>query len=65
LGWSQSKSTGFPAYNSTIPKDTATIGRILLENGYRTSWFGKEHNTPTYQAEPSWSFRPVANWNGL
>src|SRR5262249_30712602 len=28
------QSTGFPGYNSIIPKDKATIGRILLENGY-------------------------------
>jgi hypothetical protein len=42
-------ATGFPGYNSIIGKDTATIGRILRENGYRTSWFGKDHNTPTYQ----------------
>jgi arylsulfatase len=41
-------ATGFPGYNSVIGKDNATIGRILLENGYRTSWFGKDHNTPTY-----------------
>jgi len=44
------QSTGFPGYNSVIAKDKATIGRILLENGYSTSWFGKDHNTPTYQA---------------
>ena len=30
-------STGFSGYNSVIGKDNATIGRILLENGYRTS----------------------------
>jgi arylsulfatase A-like enzyme len=44
------QSTGFPGYNSVIPKDKATIGRILLENGYSTSWFGKDHNTPVYTA---------------
>jgi arylsulfatase len=44
------QSTGFPGYNSVIPRDKATIGRILVENGYATSWFGKDHNTPTYQA---------------
>jgi len=44
------QSTGFPGYDSIITKDKATIGRILLENGYATSWFGKDHNTPTYQA---------------
>jgi arylsulfatase len=49
-------STGFPGYNSIIPKNSATIGRILQENGYRTSWFGKEHNTPTYQASQAGPF---------
>src|SRR5437899_10735648 len=41
-------STGYPGYDSVIPKDKATIGEILKENGYATSWFGKNHNTPTY-----------------
>ena len=50
------QATGFPGYNSILPKDTATIGRILLENGYRTSWFGKDHNTPTYQASQAGPF---------
>jgi arylsulfatase len=43
-------ATGYPGYNSYIGKDSATIGRILLDNGYRTSWFGKDHNTPTWTA---------------
>ena len=30
------QSTGFPGYNSIIGKDKATIGRILLDNGYAT-----------------------------
>jgi len=50
------QSTGFPGYNSIIPKDSATIGRILLENGYRTAWYGKDHNTPTYQASQAGPF---------
>jgi arylsulfatase A-like enzyme len=55
------QATGFPGYNSIIPKDSATIGRILQENGYRTSWFGKDHNTPTYQASQAGPFdqRPI------
>ena len=57
-------ATGFPGYNSVIGKDSATIGRILLENGYRTSWFGKDHNTPTYR-EPGRAVRPVADRHGL
>jgi arylsulfatase len=44
------QSTGFPGYNSIIPKDKATIGEILKENGFATSWFGKDHNTPTFTA---------------
>jgi arylsulfatase A-like enzyme len=44
------QATGFPGYNSVIAKDKTTIGRILLDNGYATSWFGKDHNTPTFQA---------------
>jgi arylsulfatase len=44
------QATGFPGYNSIIAKDKATIGRILLDNGYATSWFGKNHNTPAFEA---------------
>ena len=44
------QSTGFPGYNSIIGVDNATIGRILLDNGYATSWFGKDHNTPAFAA---------------
>ncbi len=49
-------ASGFPGYNSIISRDSATIGRILRENGYRTSWFGKNHNTPTYQASQAGPF---------
>jgi len=42
-------STGFPGYNTLIQKDAATIGTVLRENGYATSWFGKNHNTPVFQ----------------
>src|SRR5262249_12147889 len=39
----------YPGYDSVIGKDSATIGRILKDNGYATSWIGKNHNTPSYQ----------------
>src|SRR5271170_1398872 len=42
-------STGFPGYDSIIGPEHATIGRILKDNGYATSWFGKDHNTPDFQ----------------
>ncbi|WP_436637973.1 arylsulfatase [Microbaculum sp. FT89] len=50
------QSTGFSGYNSIIDKDKATIGRILLDNGYNTSWFGKDHNTPAFEASQSGPF---------
>jgi len=49
-------STGFPGYNTIIPKDAATIGTILKENGYSTSWFGKNHNTPVFEESTAGPF---------
>ncbi len=49
-------ATGFPGYDSYIGKDSATIGRILLENGYRTAWYGKDHNTPTWDGSQAGPF---------
>ena len=50
------QSTGYPGYNSIIDRDKATIGRMLLDNGYNTSWFGKDHNVPAFQASQSGPF---------
>ena len=46
------QATGYPGYDSIVTRDKATIGKILKDNGYRTSWFGKNHNTPSFQASP-------------
>ncbi|HYA59897.1 MAG TPA: sulfatase-like hydrolase/transferase, partial [Burkholderiaceae bacterium] len=50
------QSTGYPGYNSIMTRDKATIGRILKDNGYWTSWFGKNHNTPEFQASQAGPF---------
>jgi arylsulfatase len=50
------QASGYPGYDSVITKDKATIGKILKENGYRTSWFGKNHNTPAFQASQDGPF---------
>jgi arylsulfatase len=50
------QATGYPGYDSFITRDKATIGRILKDNGYRTSWFGKDHNTPSFQASQNGPF---------
>ncbi len=53
------QSTGYPGYNSIIARDKATIGRIMRDNGYATAWFGKDHNTPAFQASQS---GPYEQW---
>jgi arylsulfatase A-like enzyme len=56
-------ATGFPGYDSVIRKENGTIGEILKGNGYATSWFGKDHNTPFYQETQA---GPFDQWpNGL
>jgi arylsulfatase A-like enzyme len=40
-------ATGFPRYDSIIPIEKGTIETILKAMGYATSWFGKDHNTPS------------------
>jgi hypothetical protein len=52
-------STGYPGYDSVIPLDRVTIGEILKANGYATSWFGKDHNTPAFQTSQA---GPVDQW---
>ena len=58
-------ATGFPGYDSVIRKECGTIGEILKENGYATSWFGKDHNTPFYPVEPGRAVRSMAQRDGL
>ena len=50
------QATGYPGYNSFMTKDKATIGKILKDHGYWTSWFGKDHNTPDFQASQAGPF---------
>jgi arylsulfatase len=52
-------STGYPGYNAIIPRETATVGAILQENGYATAWFGKNHNVPPWEASQA---GPFTNW---
>jgi len=50
------QATGYPGYNSIMTRDKATIGKILKDHGYWTSWFGKDHNTPDFQASQAGPF---------
>ena len=53
------QATGYPGYNSVIPRDTVAIGEILRQNGYDTSWFGKDHNVPQWVASQA---GPFTDW---
>ena len=57
--------TGFPGYDSIIPIEKGTIGTILRDNGYATSWFGKDHNTPSYQSSQAGPFNQWPNGMGF
>jgi len=50
------QSSGFPGYNSIMSRDKATVGKILKDHGYWTAWFGKDHNTPEFQASQAGPF---------
>jgi arylsulfatase A-like enzyme len=49
-------ATGFPSYDNMIPKSTATMGAVLRDNGYATSWFGNNHNTPDWESSVAGPF---------
>ncbi len=53
------QATGYPGYNSVIPRDAVAIGEILRLNGYNTSWYGKDHNVPQWEASQA---GPFTNW---
>ncbi len=53
------QATGYPGYNSVIPRDAVAIGEILRQQGYDTSWYGKDHNVPQWEATQA---GPFHNW---
>ncbi|WP_010483544.1 arylsulfatase [Pseudomonas sp. S9] len=66
-------STGFPGYNSLLPKDAVTVAHTLRDNGYSTAMFGKNHNTPDWESNPvgpfdhwptGWGFETYYGFNG-
>jgi arylsulfatase A-like enzyme len=42
--------TGFPGYNSIMPKSCGTFAEVLRQNGYNTAWYGKNHNIPDWHS---------------
>jgi len=38
--------TGYPGYDTLMPKSVGTFAEVLKQHGYNTSWYGKNHNVP-------------------
>ncbi len=49
-------ATGYPGYNSLVPKSAGSVGAVLRDNGYNTSWFGKMHNVPDWMSSQAGPF---------
>jgi arylsulfatase len=49
-------ATGYPGYDSILPKTAGTIANILVNSGYNTSWFGKNHLIPDWLESPDGPF---------
>jgi arylsulfatase A-like enzyme len=49
-------ATGYPGYNSLVPKSAGSVGSVLKDNGYNTSWFGKMHNVPDWMSSQAGPF---------
>ena len=49
-------ATGYPGYHSLVPKSAGSVGQVLRENGFNTSWFGKMHNVPDWMSSQAGPF---------
>lgn len=49
-------ATGFPGYNSLVPRSAGSVGAVLKESGYNTAWFGKMHNVPDWMSSQAGPF---------
>ena len=48
--------TGYPGYNSLMPKSSGTFAEMLRQNGYNTAWYGKNHNVPDWHSSQAGPF---------
>jgi arylsulfatase len=53
------RATDFDGYSGVIPKTSATIAEVLHHYGYKSSAFGKWHNTP---ADQTTTMGPFDRW---
>lgn len=50
------QGTGYPGYNTMMPRSVGTFAEVLKQNGYGTSWYGKNHNVPDWQSSQAGPF---------
>jgi arylsulfatase len=48
--------SGFPGYNSIMPKSCGTFAEVLKQNGWNTAWYGKNHNIPDWMGSQAGPF---------
>jgi arylsulfatase len=49
-------ATGYPGYNSLVPRSAGSVGSVLKENGWNTAWFGKMYNVPDWMSSQAGPF---------
>ena len=47
---------GYPGYNTWWPANSASIAKVLTDNGYSTGAWGKWHLTPVWEINPAGPF---------
>ncbi len=52
-------ANSYPAYDTVIPPEAATVAEVLRQHGYSTGCFGKWHLTPTWEFNPA---GPYDHW---
>ena len=56
MGHITEAATSYPAFDSVIPREAATVAEVLRQNGYATGMFGKGHLTPSWERGPAGPF---------
>ena len=56
MGHITEAATSYPAFDSVIPREAATVAEVLRQNGYATGMFGKGHLTPRWETGPAGPF---------
>ena len=56
MGTITNLATSVPGYTSVRPNTAATLPEVLRMNGYNTAAFGKMHQTPEWEVNPSGPF---------